>query len=307
MDRIGEHHDEMWDEADGFFYDVLRLPDGSATRLKVRSMVGLLPLCACTVFEPGLLEAHPRFVELIKLFRERHPEVVAKVAPSEQGYIGEGGRRLLSPLSRERLERVLGYLLDENEFLSPYGIRSLSRYHRDHPFGFHVGGQAHTVSYLPAESNTGMFGGNSNWRGPIWMPVNALIVRGLLNLYQFYGDSFTVECPTGSGKRMTLFEVAREIARRLASIFLRDATGRRPVYGGSAKFQQDPHWRDLILFYEYFHGDNGAGLGASHQTGWTGVIARSLDLFGRLQAGDALAMRKEKLEAQIVREQVHGK
>jgi Glycosyl hydrolase family 63 C-terminal domain len=306
MDRIGEHHDEMWDEADGFFYDVLRLPDGSATRLKVRSMVGLLPLCACTVFEPGLLEAHPRFAELIKLFRERHPEVVAKVAPTEQGYIGQGGRRLLSPLSRKRLERVLGYLLDENEFLSPYGIRSLSSYHRDHPFVFHVGGQAHAVSYLPAESNTGMFGGNSNWRGPIWMPVNALIVRGLLNLYQFYGDELTVECPTGSGQRMTLFEVAREIARRLASIFLRDATGRRPVYGGSAKFQQDPHWRDLILFYEYFHGDNGAGLGASHQTGWTGVIARSLDLFGRVQAGE-LAMPKEKLEARLVREQVHGK
>jgi hypothetical protein len=307
MDRIGEHHDEMWDEADGFFYDVLRLPDGSATRLKVRSMVGLLPLCACTVFEPGLLEAHPRLAELIKLFRERHPEVVAKVAPTEQGYIGQGGRRLLSPLSRKRLERVLGYLLDENEFLSPYGIRSLSGYHRDHPFVFDVGGQAHAVSYLPAESNTGMFGGNSNWRGPIWMPVNALIVRGLLNLYQFYGDELTVECPTGSGQRMTLFEVAREIARRLASIFLRDATGRRPVYGGSAKFQQDPHWRDLILFYEYFHGDNGAGLGASHQTGWTGVIARSLDLFGRVQAADALATRKEKLEARLVREQVHGK
>ncbi|HEU4350996.1 MAG TPA: glucosidase, partial [Burkholderiales bacterium] len=247
MDRIGEHHDEMWDEADGFFYDVLRLPDGSATRLKVRSMVGLLPLCACTMFEPGLLEAHPKFAELIKLFRERHPEVVAQVAPTEQGYIGEGGRRLLSPLSKKRLERVLGYLLDEDEFLSPYGIRSLSRYHRDHPFVFHVGGQTHCVSYLPAESNTGMFGGNSNWRGPIWMPVNALIVRGLLNLYQFYGDSFTVECPTGSGKRMTLFEVAREISRRLAAIFLKDATERRAVYGGSAKFQKDPHWRDLIL------------------------------------------------------------
>jgi hypothetical protein len=306
MDRIGEHHDEMWDEPDGFFYDVLRLPDGSATRLKVRSMVGLLPLCACTMFEPGLLEAHPRLAELIKLFRERHPEVVAQVAPTEEGYIGEGGRRLLSPLSKKRLERVLGYLLDEDEFLSPYGIRSLSRHHRDHPFVFHVAGQAHSVSYLPAESNTGMFGGNSNWRGPIWMPVNALIVRGLLNLYQFYGDSFTVECPTGSGKRMTLFEVAREISGRLAAIFLKDATGRRPVYGGSAKFQKDPHWRDHILFYEYFHGDNGAGLGASHQTGWTGVVARLLDLFGRVQASDALALPKEELEARLTREQVHG-
>jgi hypothetical protein len=306
MDRIGEHHDEMWDEADGFFYDVLRLPDGSATRLKVRSMVGLLPLCACTMFEPELLAEHPRLADLIRLFRERHPEVVAQVAPTEAGYIGERGRRLLSPLSKTRLERVLRYLLDENEFLSPYGVRSLSRYHKDHPFVFHVGGQAHSVSYLPAESNTGMFGGNSNWRGPVWMPVNALIVRGLLNLYQFYGDSFTVECPTGSGKRMTLFEVAREISRRLSNIFLRDASGRRAVYGGSARFQEDPHWRDLILFYEYFHGDNGAGLGASHQTGWTGVIARLLDLFGRVQAADALATPKQKLEARLVREQVHG-
>jgi hypothetical protein len=306
MDRIGEHHDEMWDEADGFFYDVLRLPDGSATRLKVRSMVGLLPLCASTIFEADTLARHPRLAELIALYRERHPEVVAKVAPTKEGYIGQGGRRLLSPLSKKRLERVLGYLLDENEFLSPYGIRSLSRYHRDHPFVFHVGGQAHSVSYLPAESNTGMFGGNSNWRGPIWMPVNGLIVRGLLNLYAFYGDEFTVECPTGSGKRMTLFEVAREISRRLAGIFLKDATGSRPAYGGTAKFRDDPHWRDLVLFYEYFHADNGAGLGASHQTGWTGVIARLLDLFGRVQAADALATPKQKLEARLVREQVHG-
>ena len=306
MDRIGEHHDEMWDEVDGFFYDVLRLPDGSATRLKVRSMVGLLPLCAATIFEPDLLASHPRLAELIALFRERHPEVVAKVAPSEQGYIGQGGRRLLSPLSRQRLERVLRYLLDEKEFLSPYGIRSLSRHHEEHPFVFHVGGQPHVVSYLPAESNTGMFGGNSNWRGPIWMPVNVLIVRGLLNLYAFYGDELTVECPTGSGKRMNLFEVAREISRRLSSIFLEDANGRRPVYGGTAKFRDDPHWRDLVLFYEYFHGDNGAGLGASHQTGWTGVIARLLDLFGRVQAADVLATPKEKLAARVVREQVHG-
>ena len=221
MDRIGEHHDEMWDEADGFFYDVLRLPDGSATRLKVRSMVGLLPLCASTIFEPDALTKHPRLAELIGLFRERHPEVMAQVAPTAEGYIGYGGRRLLSPLSKKRLERVLGYLLDENEFLSPYGIRSLSRYHQDHPFVFDVGGQAYSVSYVPAESNTGMFGGNSNWRGPVWMPVNALIVRGLLNLYGFYGDDFTVECPTGSGNRMTLFGVAEEISRRLARIFLR--------------------------------------------------------------------------------------
>lgn len=307
MDRIGEHHDEMWDEVDGFFYDVLRLPDGSATRLKVRSIVGLLPLCASTVFEPEMVTNHPRFMELLKLFGQRYPEVVAQVAPTADGYIGYAGRRSLSPLSKSRLERVLAYLLDEKEFLSPYGIRSLSQVHRDHPFVFYAGGQAHEVSYLPAESNTGMFGGNSNWRGPVWMPVNGLIVRGLLNLYGFYGDDFTVECPTGSGVRMTLFEVAREISRRLEGLFLRDESGKRPVYGGTAKFQNDPHWRDYIQFYEYFHGDNGAGLGASHQTGWTGVIARLIDLFGRVDAADALTLQKPMLEERLVREQVGGK
>jgi hypothetical protein len=307
MDRIGEHHDEMWDEADGFFYDVLRLPDGSAMRLKVRSIVGLLPLCASTIFEPETVTSHPRFMELIQLFRARHPDVVAKVSPMAGGYIGHGGRRLLSPVSKERLERILRYLLDENEFLSPFGIRSLSRYHKDRPFMLRVDGQVHSVEYLPAESNTGMFGGNSNWRGPIWMPVNVLLVRGLLNLYGFFGDEFTVECPTGSGKRMTLFEVASEITRRLESIFVRDGNDRRPVYGGTAKFQQDPHWRDLILFYEYFHGDNGSGLGASHQTGWTGVIARLMDLFARVESADLLMTTKEKLEERLVREQVLGK
>jgi hypothetical protein len=307
MDRIGEHHDEMWDETDGFFYDVLRFPDGSATRLKVRSMVGLLPLCASTIFEQDTIHKYPKLRELITLFSKRYPEVLAQVAPTSEGYIGYAGRRLLSPLSQKRLQRVLSYLLDENEFLGPYGIRSLSRYHQDHPFIFHISGQEYNVSYLPAESNTGMFGGNSNWRGPVWMPVNALIVRGLLNLYSFYGDDFTVECPTGSGNQMTLYEVAREIKRRLASIFLRDEHGHRPVYGENPKFQDDPHWRDLILFYEYFHGDNGAGIGASHQTGWTGTIARLLDLFGRVQAADALMTPKERLEARLVQEQVGGK
>jgi len=307
MDRIGENHDEMWDETDGFYYDVIRLPDGTATRLKVRSMVGLLPLCASMIFKPDMSTAHPRLMELIRLFHTRYPEVMAQVAPTPDGYVGFGGRRLLSPLSKNRLERILGYLLDENEFLSPYGIRSLSRYHRGHPFVFHVGDQAYSVSYLPAESNTGMFGGNSNWRGPVWMPVNMLIVRGLLNLYRFYGDEFKVECPTGSGNRMTLFGVAREISMRLASIFLRDGSGRRPVYGGITKFQEDLHWRDLILFHEYFHGDNGAGLGASHQTGWTGVIARLLDLFGRYQAKDALETDVVLLEAFVIQDEVGGK
>jgi Mannosylglycerate hydrolase MGH1-like glycoside hydrolase domain len=306
MDKAGDERDDMWDEQDGFYYDVLRLPDGEAFRLKVRSMVGLLPLCASTVFEGDLATRHPKLLELIALFKKRHPDVVAHVAPTIDGFIGHAGRRLLSPLTRTKLERVLSYLLDENEFLSPYGIRSLSRHHLEHPFILQAGGQENRVQYLPAESNTGMFGGNSNWRGPIWMPVNGLIVRGLLNLYGFYGDDFKVECPTGSGNRMTLFEVAKEISRRLSSIFLRDASGRRPVYGGSAKFQDDPHWRDLVLFYEYFHGDIGAGLGASHQTGWTGLIARLLDLFGRVSAEDALATSKEQLHARMVRQQVGG-
>jgi hypothetical protein len=306
MDKIGEHGDDMWDEADGFYYDVLRLPDGEALRLKVRSMVGLLPLCASTVLEPGTLARHPKLMELIALFKRRHPEVVAQVAPTLDGFAGHAGRRLLSPLTRIKLERILGYLLDENEFLGPYGIRSLSRYHLEHPFVFRAGGQEHRVGYLPAESNTGMFGGNSNWRGPVWMPVNALIVRGLLNFYGFYGDDFEVECPTGSGIRMTLFEVARELSRRLSAIFLRDASGRRPVYGGIARFQDDPHWRDLILFHEYFHGDDGAGLGASHQTGWTGLVARLLDLFGRVTPEDVLETPRERLDARLVREQVGG-
>ena len=306
MDRIGEHHDDMWDEQDGFFYDVLRLPGGNAMRLKVRSLVGLLPLCASTVFEADSVTRHPKLMEMVALFRKRHPELVSQVAPTDEGFIGYKGRGLLSTLNHKKLRRVLAYLLDENEFLGPYGIRSLSRYHLDHPFTFLVGHHEYKVQYLPAESNTGMFGGNSNWRGPVWMPVNSLIIRALLNLYQFYGDDFTVECPTGSGKQMTLFEVAQDIGRRLTGTFLRDADGKRPVYGGTAKFQSDPHWRDLILFYEYFHGDNGAGLGASHQTGWTGLVAPLLDIFGRLGAKAVLETERGRLSDRLMREQVAG-
>jgi hypothetical protein len=308
MDRIGEHHDEMWDSQDGFFYDLLHFPKGDSMRLKVRSMVGLLPLCASSVFEPtGVLARHPRLVELIDLFKKRHPELLEHIAPADGKFKGYADRRLFSVCNKEKIERILAYLLDENEFFGPYGIRSLSRYHLEHPFTFHLDGQEFKVQYLPAESNTGMFGGNSNWRGPVWMPVNGLLLRALLNLYQFYGDDFKVECPTGSGKHMTLYEVAQELARRLSSIFLRDASGKRPVYGGTKKFQEDPHWKDYILFYEYFHGDNGAGLGASHQTGWTGIIARVLDLFARMNAADALQTRKEDLVARMTREQVAGK
>ena len=312
MDRIGENRDEMWDEQDGFFYDLLRLPDGQAMRLKVRSLVGLLPLCASTVFAPDVAERYPRLLEMVALFRKRHPEVVSHVAPTSEGFIGYKGRRLMAILNKQKLERVLAYMLDENEFLGPHGIRSLSRYHLEHPFVFHVGGQEFKVQYLPGESNTGMFGGNSNWRGPVWMPVNALIIRALLNLYNFYGDEFKVQCPTGSGRYMTLFEVTQEISRRLTGTFLREPpttssgqNGRRPVYGGSAKFQDDPHWRDLILFYEYFHGDNGAGLGASHQTGWTGLVARLLDLFGRIGAKD-VELDRDQVISRIISEQVGG-
>jgi hypothetical protein len=306
MDRIGEHNDEMWDDQDGFFYDLLHFPNGDAMRLKVRSLVGLLPLCASTVFESGVVARNPRMMELVEIFKKRHPDLLKHIAPADGAFKGHAGRRLLSVCNKEKIERILAYMLDEKEFFGPYGIRSLSRYHLEHPFVFNLSGQEYKVEYLPAESNTGMFGGNSNWRGPVWMPVNGLLIRSLLNLYQFYGDEFKVECPTGSGKYMTLFEVAKELARRLSSIFLRDANGRRPVYGGTKKFQEDPHWKDYILFYEYFHGDNGAGLGASHQTGWTGGIARSLDLFARMTPADALGVGKADLISRMTREQLAG-
>ena len=307
MDRIGENHDEMWDTKDGFFYDLLHFPDGGAMRLKVRSMVGLLPLCASTVLEPaGIVAKSPRFTELVETFKKRHPDLLKHIAPADGKFVGYAGRRLVSVCNKQKIEQILRYMLDENEFLGPYGIRSLSKYHLDHPFVFNLSGHEYRVQYLPAESNTGMFGGNSNWRGPVWMPVNALLLRGLLNLYQFYGDDFKVECPTGSGKYMTLYEVAKELARRLSSIFLRDANGKRPVYGGAKKFQEDPYWKDYILFYEYFHGDNGAGLGASHQTGWTGIIARTLDLFARMNPALVLQVSKHDLMAEITRKQVAG-
>ncbi len=274
----------MWDEEDGFYYDVLRLPDGSARRLKVRSMVGLLPLCATTVIEPWQRERTPRVTKMLRDRLERMPELRDSIHATGPRHLGYAGRGIAALVNQDRLRRILTRMLDENEFLSAYGIRAISRYHADHPYVVEVGGQEYKVNYLPAESDTGMFGGNSNWRGPIWMPVNALLIRSLLSYYLYYGDTFKIECPTGSGKLMNLFEVAHEIANRLERIFLRDKSGRRPVYGGTEKFQTDPHWKDYILFYEYFHGDNGAGLGASHQTGWTGVVAKLIELFGRIDA-----------------------
>lgn len=274
MDRVGDNMDELWDEADGFFYDVLQFPDGSATRIKVRSMVGMLVLMAIAVFPPEAYEKLPNFVDRTQLFLARHPELTHGIHfPAEPGL---QGRRMLAVVNEAKLRRILAYLLDENEFLSDYGIRALSKYHQDHPYTFYQGRQEFQVAYLPGDSNTGMFGGNSNWRGPIWMPVNLLLLRSLVHLYSYYGDDFQVECPTGSGNYVTLFDAAQEIATRLISIFTRNAEGQRPVYGAATKFQTDPHWQDLILFYEYFHGDNGAGIGASHQTGWTGCIATIL-------------------------------
>jgi hypothetical protein len=278
----------MWDEEDGFFYDVLRLPNGQAQHLKVRSMVGLLPLCAATTFDGVVLAKYPELRERMRQFLAARPEIRAAIHDPVK--TGVAGRRLASILDETKLRRVLAKMLDENEFFSSYGIRSLSRYHAEHPYVITVGGQEFRVAYVPAESDTGMFGGNSNWRGPIWMPVNALIIRALLQYYIYYGNDFTVECPTGSGRQMNLYQIAEEIARRLANMFLRDKDGRRPVYGGTRKFQEDPHWRDLIQFYEYFHGDNGAGLGANHQTGWTGVIARTMHLFATSTAEEFLTL-----------------
>ncbi len=289
MVRVGEDSG-MWDEEDGFFYDVLRLPDGRSQRLKVRSMVGLLPLCAVTIFEGELLGKYPEVGKSLQKFLEARPRVRAFIHdPMKPGH---AGRRMTAVLDEKKLRRVLTTMLDEDEFLSPHGIRALSRYHAEHPYVFSTGGQVSSVNYSPAESDSGMFGGNSNWRGPVWMPVNILLIRALMQYYLYYGNDFTIECPTGSGRQMNLYQVAEELTRRLSSIFLRDSNGRRPVYGGTRKFQEDSHWRDYILFNEYFHGDNGAGLGASHQTGWTGSIARVMHIFATTTAERTLEQGK---------------
>jgi hypothetical protein len=294
MDRPGDKEGSLWDEEDGFFYDVLRLPDGSPLRLKVRSMVGLLPLAAVAIFEDDVITKLPNFRKRAQRLREHHPDISKNVhMPATPGV---GGRRMVSIVNEDKLRRILARMLDESEFFGPYGIRALSRHHLDHPFMFHTGGRDFEVAYVPGDSDSGMFGGNSNWRGPVWMPVNFLLYVALMRMAAYYGDSFTVECPTGSGKHLTLFEVAHELGERLTRTFLQDSSGRRPVYGGSEKFQNDPHWRDYILFYEYFHGDNGAGIGASHQTGWTGTIAR-------IMQGNAL-MTKEVLASRDVEAEV---
>jgi Glycosyl hydrolase family 63 C-terminal domain len=275
-DNVGGH--SLWDEEDGFFYDVLYLPDGTRRPLKVRSMVGLIPLFAAETLEPDIVDQLPGFKRRMQWFIDNHPEFREHLEMVEKP---DGGiRRLLSITTRAQLSRVLRYMLDEAEFLSPYGIRALSRFHQAHPYILTVNGTEHCVDYEPAESRTALFGGNSNWRGPIWFPVNYLLIEALQKLHYFYGDRLLVPLPTGAERQATLWEVAEELSRRLTRLFLRDPDGRRPVYGGTETFQQDPHWRDLLLFYEYFHGDNGAGLGASHQTGWTALVAKLLQQSG---------------------------
>jgi hypothetical protein len=285
--------DGMWDEEDGFYYDLLRLPDGSGQRLKVRSLVGLLPLCATSVIEKEHREKIPKVMAHIFERLRRIPELQESIHPTGPGHYGVAERGILALVNPERLRRILSKMLDENEFFGPYGIRSISRFHEKNPYVLYAGGQEYRVDYLPAESNTGMFGGNSNWRGPVWMPVNVLLIRALQQYYLYYGDNFKIECPTGSGNLMNLFEVSREISNRLTRIFTLDEKGRRPVFGGAEKFQTDTNWRDYILFYEYFHADNGAGLGASHQTGWTGVVAKLIQLYGIIDPKKALELGKQ--------------
>ncbi len=286
MDPAGENENELWDEDDGFFYDVLYMPDGSACRLRLKSMVGLLPMCAISIIPAELIAKYPRLMRRVEKFFERRPELAANL--HDPSVPGERGRILLSVLNRDNLVRVLTRMLDENQFLGEHGIRSLSKEHEDTPYVFDMNGTEYKVQYEPAESSTGLFGGNSNWRGPVWMPVNALIIKALLMLFQYYGDSLQMECPTGSGVQKNLFEVAKEIGDRIGNTFRRNDKGHRPVFGDTEKFQTDPQWRDYLLFYEYFHGDNGAGIGASHQTGWTGMVARFIQLFNSVTAEEVL-------------------
>ena len=278
MNNRGDDEVRLWDEQDGFFYDVLHLPEGRPFPMKVRSMVGLIPLFAVETLEPELLDCLPDFKRRMEWFIENRPDLIGNVACMRTP--GNAERRLLSIVSRDQLRSVLRVMLDENEFLSPYGIRAISRHHKDHPYMLQVNGTQHRVDYEPAESSTGLFGGNSNWRGPIWFPLNYLLVESLQKFHHYLGEDFKVECPVGSGQMLTLWEVAGEISKRLSRIFLKDADQRRPVFGAAEKFQTDPAWRDLIPFHEYFHGDNGSGVGASHQTGWTGLVAKLLQQSG---------------------------
>ncbi|MEP6787683.1 MAG: glucosidase [Acidobacteriota bacterium] len=279
MNNLGEDGVSLWDEEDGFYYDVLHIHDKKySTSIQIRSMVGLIPLFAVATIETVQLDSLPAFKRRMQWFIDNRPDLTDQINCARKP--GVGDRRLLAIAYRERLERVLKVMLDENEFLSPNGVRALSKYHKDNPYVLHVDGVNHRVDYEPAESTSGLFGGNSNWRGPVWFPVNYLLIESLQKFHHYYGDDLKVECPTGSGQMMNLWEVSEELSRRLSHIFLKDADGRRPVFGGSEKYQTDPHFRDHLLFHEYFHGDNGSGIGASHQTGWTGLVAKLLQQSG---------------------------
>ncbi|MBV9608330.1 MAG: glucosidase, partial [Acidobacteria bacterium] len=289
MNHLGSDGMGLWDDVDGFFYDGLHLENGDTKRLKVRSMVGLIPLFAVETLEPELLQRLPAFKRRMEWFIDNRPDLTQQIACMRT--TGRGERRLMSIVDPDKLKRILKVMLDENEFLSPYGIRAVSRFHREHPYILKLDGMEHRVDYDPAESRTGMFGGNSNWRGPIWFPVNYLLIESLQRFHHYYGDEMKFECPTGSGQYMTLWEIAQELSRRLNRIFLRDANGKRPVFGGAEVLQSDPHWRDLLLFFEYFHGDEGRGLGASHQTGWTGLVAKMLQQSGERKKEPMSAMK----------------
>jgi len=279
MNKIGEEKTGLWDEEDGFYYDVTHLSDHEQIPMKIRSMVGLIPLFAVETFDPEDISRMPDFERRMAWFIQHHPDVPEHVDMTQRN--AKGSRRLLLAITNKaKMLRVMRFMLDENEFLSPYGIRSLSKYHKDHPFVLTLDGQQHVVDYEPAESTTGLFGGNSNWRGPVWFPLNFLLIESLQRYHYYYGDALKVECPHGSGRQLTLWEVAVELSRRLTRLFLPDKDGRRPIYGNNDLFQNDPHWRDLILFYEYFHGENGTGLGASHQTGWTALVSKLIEQSG---------------------------
>ena len=294
MGHRGDDGMGLWNEEHGFFYDVLKLPDGSHFPMKIRSMVGLIPLFAVETLDPEVLDKLPDFKRRLEWFIDNRPDLTENVACMRSE--GRGERRLLSIATTERLRSILKFMLDEREFLSPYGIRSVSQFHRGNPYKLEVHDMEHRVDYEPGESSTGVFGGNSNWRGPIWFPLNYLLVESLQKFHYYLGDEFKVEFPTGSGKMMTLWEVSGELSRRMTSIFLRDEQGRRPVFGNLEKFQTDQHWRDLVLFHEYFHGDSGAGLGASHQTGWTGVVTKLMQ-----QSGESRKKRKpESTESEVL-------
>jgi hypothetical protein len=302
MNLLGGEDEGLWDEEDGFYYDVLHLPDGRHLPMKLRSMVGLIPLFAVETLEPKTLEQLPGFKSRLEWFIENRPDLKQNVACMRTPGVGE--RRFLSIVNGDRLRRILSRMLDETRFLSPYGIRSISKSHEKNPYTLEIGGHEYRVNYEPAESSSGLFGGNSNWRGPLWFPVNFLLIESLQKFHHYLGDGFKVECPTGSGKEMTLWEVASELSERLMGIFLKDSSGRRPVYGGTERFQTDPHWQSLVLFNEYFHGDNGAGIGASHQTGWTGLVAKLIQQYGEyhIQKKAPKLSKEEPKYAELERE-----